>query len=49
MFFWRKSKMTARGHKEIVTYEEFNIYSFEIPHFHLIVHGELISGLLVKL
>ena len=34
------------GHKEIVTYEEFTIYSFVIPLFHLIFHGEFISGLL---
>ena len=26
-FFWQKSKMAATGHKQIVIYEEFNIYS----------------------
>ena len=46
--FSRKSKMAARGHLKIVTYEEVNIYSFVIPLFHLIFHGELISGLLFK-
>ena len=46
MFFLRKSKMAARGHSKIVTCEEVNIYSFVIPHFQLIFHGELISGLL---
>ena len=30
-FFSLKSKMAARGHKEIVAYKEFNIYSFVIP------------------
>ena len=40
MFFWRKPKMAARGHTEIiVTNEEFNIYSFVIPLFHLIFTG----------
>ena len=48
MFFLRKSKMGARGHSKIVTYEEFNIYSFVIALFHLIFYGELISGLLFK-
>ena len=48
MFFGGKSKMAARGHIKIVTYEEFHIYSFVIPHFHLIFHGELISDRLVK-
>ena len=48
LFFWRKSKMAVRGHKQIVTYEEFNVYSFVIPLFHLIFHGEHISGLLFK-
>ena len=33
------AKMTFRGHNKIVTYEEFNIYSFVIPLFHLIFHG----------
>ena len=35
------------GHKEIVTYEEFNIYSFVIPLFHLIFHGECIHFFLI--
>ena len=48
MFFSRKSKMAARGHSKIATYEEGNIYSFVIPLFHLIFYGELISGLLFK-
>ena len=42
MFFSQKSKMAARGHSKIVKYEDFNIYSFVIPLFHLIVYGELI-------
>ena len=48
MFFPRKSKMAASGHSKIATYEKVNIYSFVIPLFHLIFHGELISGLLFK-
>ena len=47
-FFGRKSKMAVTGHKQIVIYEEFNIYSFVIPLFHLFFHGEPISGLLFK-
>ena len=43
--FLRKSKMAARGHTKIVTYEEFNIYSFVIPIFQLSFHEGLISGL----
>ena len=48
MFFSRKSKMAARGHSKIVTYEEVNIYSFVTPLFHLFFYGELISGLIFK-
>ena len=48
MFFSRKSKMAARGHTKIVTYDKFHIYSFVIPLFHLIFYGEIISGLLFK-
>ena len=48
MFFWRKSEMAARGHIKIVRYEEFYIYSYLIPLFRLIFHGEPISGLLFK-
>ena len=40
MFFSRKSKMAARGHSKIVIYEEVNIYSFVIPLFQLIFHGD---------
>ena len=47
-FFLRKSKMAARGHLKIVTYEEVNIKSFVIPLFQLIFYRELISGLLLK-
>ena len=46
--FWQKSKITARGHKEIVTYEEFSIYPFIIPLFHLNFDGKFIPGLLFK-
>ena len=35
MFFFRKSKIAARGHAKIVTYEEFSTYSFVITLFHL--------------
>ena len=48
MFFFAKSKMAARGHLKIVTYEEANIYSFVIPLSLLIFYEELISGLLFK-
>ena len=48
MFFYAKSKMAARGHSKIITYEEVNIYSFVISLFQLIFYGELISGLLFK-
>ena len=41
MFFLRKFKMAAKGYSKIVTYEEFNIYSFVIPLFHLIFYEEL--------
>ena len=44
MFFLRKSKMAARGHAKIVTYEEVNIQSFVIPLFQLMFYRELISG-----
>ena len=46
MFFLRKSKMAARGHSKIVTYEVVNIQSFVIPLFQLIFYRELISDLL---
>ena len=39
-FFRQKFKMAARGHIKIAPYEEFNIYSFVIPLFHLFFHGE---------
>ena len=39
-FFGQKFKMAARGHIKIAPFEEFNIYSFVIPLFHLLFHGE---------
>ena len=36
MCFFAKIQLAARGHNKFVTFEEFNIYSLVIPHFHLI-------------
>ena len=32
-FFRQKSKMAVKDHKKMITFEEFNIYSFVIPLF----------------
>ena len=47
VFFCDNPKSPPEAIK-IVTYEEFNIDSFVIPLFHLIFHGQLVSGLLFK-
>ena len=43
MFVLAKIQNGRQWPEKIVAYEEFNIYSFVIPLFHLIFHGELIS------
>ena len=47
MFFFAKTKMAARGQTKIVTYEEFNVYSFVIPLFHMFFHEQLIFLLIL--
>ena len=47
MFLFENPKWPPEAIK-IVTYKEFDIYSFLKPRFHLFFHGELISGLLFR-